>query len=92
MQNQLTRIGYANLDSFAGSISSICDESDECDENDESETRSESEGRTQQIAEISKVYLARENTFYRMLTIYERMYSDIIATEKQRSKSNQSYK
>ena len=82
LQSLLTRNVYASLHSFAGSVSSICEDSEDGEERTESKGRTESEGRTQQIAEVSKVYLAREATYSRILAFYERMYNDVSAAEK----------
>ena len=68
LQKQLTESSYHSLHRLDDSISSICDE--------------ENEGKRDQILELCNVFKMRENSFLKMLELYEKMYNDLNASEK----------
>ena len=69
LQNQMTKNPYNAMSSLEGSIDSVCG-------------TDESEDKGTQIQEVCNVFLKREQTFYRMLALYEKMYNDVTAGEK----------
>jgi len=71
LQKQLTESSYHSLHRLDDSITSIC-------ENEESEEKGE------QIGEVCNVFALREDTFRKMLGIYEKMYSDLNVIEAQK--------
>ena len=71
LQKQLTESPYHSLHRLDDSITSICESED-------------NEEIGEQIGEVCNVFALREDTFRKMLGIYEKMYSDLNVIEAQK--------
>ena len=76
LQKQLTESSYHSLHRLTDAISAIC------------ESTEESEEQSEQISEVCATFNAREETFTKMLKLYEKMYDDLKHEDDKHSKVN----